>query len=94
MGKYTEERIRGYILYYTMKCLGEGIIHVHANKARMTEDSIAKLWVYSDGTSRLAKPSSINNKDLKAIQNWVRNNIDLIERDWLSNNQGGSFKDK
>lgn len=43
MGKYTEERIRGYILYFTMKCLAEGIIHVHANKSSMTENSIAKL---------------------------------------------------
>ena len=32
--------------------------------------------------------------DLKAIQDWIRNNIDLIEDDWLSNNRGGSFKDK
>ena len=46
MGKYTEERIRGYILYYTVKCLGEGIIHVHANKDRMTKTSLAKLWVH------------------------------------------------
>lgn len=94
MGKYTEERIRGYILYYTMKCLGEGIIHVHANKGGMTEDSIAKLWVYSDGSSELAKPSKINSKDLRVIQDWIRRNIDFIEQEWLSNNQGEKFKTK
>lgn len=94
MGKYTEERIRGYILYYTMKCLGEGIIHVHANKSSMTEDSLAKLWVYSDGSSALARPSSINKNDLAAIQEWIKNNIDIIEDDWKSNNQGGDFKQK
>lgn len=94
MGKYTETRIRGYILYYTMKCLGEGIIHVHANKDRMTENSIAKLWVHSDGSSSLAGSSSINSKDLKAIQDWIKNNVDFIEDEWLSNNRGGEFKDK
>lgn len=92
MGKYTEERINGYILYYTMKCLGEGIIHVYANKSSMTENSLAKLWVYSDGTSKLAKPSKISTRDLKAIQDWIKINIDLIEADWKSNNQGGDFK--
>ena len=59
----------------------------------MIEDSIAKLWVYSNGDSRLAKPSTINSKDLKAIQNWIKNNIDIIEKDWMSNNQGGKFKE-
>jgi hypothetical protein len=50
-----------------MKCIGEGIIHVHANKDRMTEDSIAKLWVYSDGSSKLAKRTTMNKKDLREI---------------------------
>lgn len=94
MGKYTEERVRGYILYYTMKCLNEGVIHVHANKDAIVENSIAKLWVYSDGSSQLASKSTINSKDLAGIQAWIKKNIDLIEEEWLSNNRGGDFKRK
>lgn len=94
MGKYTEERIAGYILYYTMKCLGEGIIHVHANKDKMTEKSIAKLWVYSDGSSKLANPSTINQRDLQIIQDWIKNNIDLIENEWLEHNPDSDFRRK
>jgi hypothetical protein len=77
-----------------MKCLNEGIIHVHANKGSMTERSIAKLWVYEDGSSKLAYPSSINSSDLRRIQDWIRHNIDLIRNEWLSNNRGGDFKRK
>ena len=94
MGKYTEERIRGYILYFTMKCLGEGIIHVHANKSSMTENSLAKLWVHSDGTSTLASPSKISLKDLQAIQSWIYNNHDLIEAKWKEKDANGAWKDK
>ena len=94
MGKYTEERIRGYILYFTMKCLAEGIIHVHANKSSMTENSIAKLWVYEDGTTQLAKPSEINPQDLKAIQDWIYLNIDVIKEKWLEKDATGSWKEK
>ena len=94
MGKYTELKIAGYVLYYTMKCLNEGIIHVHANPQRMTEDSVAKLWVYKDGTSELAKPTNIKTADLREIQKWICDNIDLIQAEWLSNGVGGDFKKK
>lgn len=94
MGKYTEERIAGYILYYTMSCLNEGIIHVHANKGKPVERGSAKLWVHADGTSTVAERGNISSRDLLEIQSWIYRNIDLIQDKWLANNRGGSFKDK
>lgn len=94
MGKYAEERIRGYILYYTVKCLGEGIIHVHANKDKMTNTSLAKLWVHQDGQSQVAYNNGVSSKDMIAIQKWIKTNLDIIVENWMQNGYGGAFKSK
>lgn len=94
MGKYTEEKIAGYILYFTMKCLGEGIIHVQANQSRMTEDSILKLWVHADGTSSVAYNRGVSNKELKQIQTWVALNYDIIADKWHEKDKTGVWKEK
>lgn len=95
MGKYIDFKIAGYWIYYTSHCLNEGIIHIHAtDKGKLTEGDSAKLWVYKDGRSKVEKIGRLNKKELIEIQEWVKNNIDLIESEWLKNNMGGSFKIK
>ncbi len=92
MGKYTENKIAGYWLYYTMLCLNEGVIHVHANKDKPIERGSAKIWVHSDGTSTVAEYGSVGTQDMNIIQEWISKNIDIIEDKWKSNNMGGDFK--
>lgn len=94
MGKYIREKIAGYWLYYTMDCLNEGIIHVHANKPVPNRKNSAKIWVYADGTSKVANYGQVSAHDMSKIQKWIYNNIDIIRSEWLSNNMGGEFKDK
>lgn len=94
MGKYTENKIAGYWVYYNTDCLNEGIIHVHANKPLPRRKGAAKLWVYEDGTSYIAEPGEIPKRALKEIQKWIYDNVDLIQQEWLSNNMGGEFKKK
>lgn len=89
MGKYTKNRIAGYWVYYNTDCLNEGVIHVHANAPKIVRKDSAKIWVHSDGTSSIAHPGKVPKKALKEIQDWIYDNIDLIQQEWLSNNMGG-----
>ncbi|MCM1237589.1 MAG: DUF4160 domain-containing protein [Ruminococcus flavefaciens] len=94
MGKYVREKIAGYWLYYNSDCLNEGIIHVHANEPKPIRKDSAKVWVYADGTSDVEDYGKVSEKDMKVIQHWIFDNIDLIQQEWLSNNMGGEFKTK
>lgn len=92
MGKYTQEKVAGYWLYYTSKCLTEGIIHVHANKNTASRGGAAKIWVCSDGSTSVADYGRIPRKDIEVIQNWISINIDMIISEWMSNGLGGELK--
>ena len=94
MGKYTEHKIAGYWVYYNTDCLNEGIIHVHANKPIPRRKGAAKVWVHEDGTSTVADYGQVSKRDMMKIQDWIYDNIDLIQQEWRSNNMGGDFKDK
>lgn len=94
MGKYTEYKIAGYWLYYNTDCLNEGIIHVHANRPVPVRRGSAKVWVHADGSSTVEDYGQVSKHDMKKIQNWIYDNVDLIQQEWLSNNMGGTFKDK
>jgi hypothetical protein len=94
MGKYITNKIGGYWLYYNSECLLEGIIHVHANKPTPKREGAAKVWVHSDGTSTVVDYGIVPKHDMKDIQKWIYNNVDLIRDEWLSNGLGGEFKEK
>lgn len=94
MGKYVKYKVAGYWLYYNSDCLLEGIIHVHANSPEPIRRGSAKIWVHSDGTSTVYSYGKVSKKDMREIQEWIYNNVDLIRTEWLSNNQGGVFKNK
>lgn len=95
MGKYVEYKVAGYWMYYTSHCLNEGIIHVHAtDKGKLSEAGSAKIWVHSDGTSTVAKRGLLNDRDLLEIQDWIFDNIDIIDKEWYKNNMGGEYKNK
>lgn len=94
MGKYTQQKIAGYWVYYNTDCLNEGIIHVHANEPKTVRQGSAKVWVYADGTSEVADYGKVSIRDMKEIQRWIYDNVDLIQQEWLSNNMGGEFKAK
>ncbi len=94
MGKYVNYKVAGYWIYYTMKCLGEGIVHVHAN-SKTIKKGAAKIWVHSDGTSTVADYGIINARDMNEIQEWIKNNMDIIMNEWfVVNSLGARYKDK
>lgn len=94
MGKYTKQKIANYWLYYNTECLNEGIIHVHANEPKPRREGAAKVWVHEDGTSTVVDYGKVSKKDMREIQDWIYDNVDLIQQEWLSNNMGGEFKIK
>lgn len=50
MPKYYPKKICGYYLYCTSFCIIE-CMHVHASDSRLTENSSAKLFVRSEGST-------------------------------------------
>lgn len=99
MPKYVQFKVGGFWLYYTSKCLGEGIIHVHANEDQSLRRAQAlKFWVYSDGSSKLLDYDksliSITDKQIKEIQTWIKENIGIIEKLWMQGNPKSQFKQK
>lgn len=99
MPKFTEFRVQGFWIYYTSTCLGEGIIHVHANEdQRLRRITQLKFWVYKDGSQKLLEYDKskikISASQIKDIQNWIKDNLGLIESTWLRNRSDAQFKQK
>lgn len=95
MGKYIEYKIAGYWLYFNTDCLNEGIIHVHANEPKPIRSGAAKIWVHEDGTSTVHEYGKVSKRDMKVIQEWIYDNVDLVIRPkWIEMGMGGEFKKK
>lgn len=81
MPKYTSDVVAGYILYFTSKCVVEAM-HVHASDKEMSQNDSAKLFVLKDGSTKVERTGCVNEKDMKRIQRYIKNNYIEMYKKW------------
>ena len=81
MPKYYLYKIAGYYLYYTSHCTLE-CMHVHASDDKLTEKGSAKFYVRSDGSSELTERGRLNDREIREIQTFIKNNYEEMYTTW------------
>ena len=91
MPKYTSDIVAGYTLYFTSKCVIEAM-HVHASDRALTEDKSAKLFVYENGDTKIERYGQVNDRDMKKIQHYIKNNYVQMYHKWCQYSDNGFYK--
>ena len=92
MPKYYEYKIEGYYLYFTSFCTVE-CMHVHASDRELKEAGSAKFFVKENGDSVLQKRGQLNDREIRKIQIFIKNNYQEMYLKW-SQYSKNSFYDK
>lgn len=92
MPKFYEFKVAGYYLYFTSFCIVE-CMHVHASDGRLTEAGSAKFFVKKDGTSVLKNPGVLNEREIRKIQDFIRQHYKEMYRKWAEYSQEGFYRD-
>lgn len=88
MPKYYDFKVYGYYLYFTSHCIIE-CMHIHASDRKMTEAGSAKLFVQSDGSTRIQERGLLNDRELHGIQSFIKENYKEMYLKWsLLSNEG------
>ncbi|MEF9880082.1 MAG: DUF4160 domain-containing protein [Clostridia bacterium] len=88
MPKYYDFKVCGYYLYFTSHCIIE-CMHVHASDRKLTESGSAKLFVQSDGSTVVQEKGIVNDRELRSIQSFVKENYLEMYLKWsLLSNEG------
>lgn len=90
MPKYVEDKVRGYILYFTSKCVVEAM-HVHASDRKMSEEGSAKLFVYSNGDTKVMRYGKVSERDMADIQKYIKNNYEVMYKRWRKHSNNGYY---
>jgi hypothetical protein len=83
MPKYYEFKIAGYYLYFTSHCIIE-CMHVHASDGKLTEAGSAKFFVQENGDSVVKNRGILNDRELKKIQEFIKQNYLDMYLKWSS----------
>ena len=81
MPKYYPYKICGYYLYYTSHCTLE-CMHVHASDEKLSEGGSAKFFVRSDGSTKVTERGRLNDREIREIQAFVKNNHEEMYATW------------
>lgn len=92
MPKYFEFMIRGYFLYFTSHCIVEAM-HVHASDKQLTEAGSAKFFVKSDGSTIVQSKGVLTDKDIRVIQDFIKDNYKDMYLKWSSMSSKGYYND-
>lgn len=90
MPKYVEDKVRGYILYFTSKCVIEAM-HVHASDSKLSEEGSAKLFVYSNGDTKVIRNGKVNERDMLDIRRYIKNNYEIMYKKWRKYSDNGYY---
>ena len=92
MPKYYDFKVCGYYLYFTSHCIIQ-CMHVHASDRRLTEAGSAKLFVRSDGNTVLQSRGILNDRELRVIQQFIKENYREMYLKWASLSGEGFYGD-
>lgn len=91
MPKYYEYKIEGYYLYFTSFCTIE-CMHVHASNRKLSESGSAKFFVKEDGDSVLQRRGMLNDREIRKIQIFIKNNYQEMYLKWSQYSQQGFYE--
>lgn len=80
---------KGYRLYFTMKCVVEPM-HAHVEE-NYVQSKAAKIWIGSDGRSKIQSPGQVPERVLKEMQEWIKVNHEIMEKKWSAYGGGGFY---
>lgn len=90
MPKYYDFKICGYYLYFTAHCVVE-CMHVHASDRRLTEAGSAKFFVKSNGEAVLQNKGQLNDREVRMIQSFIRENYKEMYLKWATMSENGFY---
>ncbi len=91
MPKYYEYKIAGYYLYFTSFCTVE-CMHAHASDRKLTEAGSAKFFVKENGDSVLQNRGVLNDREIRAIQIFIKNNYKDMYLKWSQYSKNGYYE--
>ncbi len=91
MPKYYEYKIEGYYLYFTSFCTVE-CMHVHASDRKLSESGSAKFFVKENGDSILQKRGILNDREIRTIQIFIKNNYQEMYLKWSEYSRQGFYE--
>ena len=91
MPKYYEFKVAGYYLYFTSHCIVE-CMHVHASDSRLTETGSAKFFVKKKGDSTIQNKGSLNDRETRKIQTFIKNNYQEMYLKWSEYSNEGYYE--
>lgn len=91
MPKYYEFKVCGYYLYFTSKCIVEAM-HVHASDGQLTEAGSGKFFVKENGDSVVQNKGKINDRCIRRIQGFIKDNYKEMYRKWAAISDTGYYK--
>lgn len=90
MPKYYDFMICGYFLYFTSHCIVEAM-HVHASDRRLTEAGSAKFFVKGNGDTLIKERGTLNDKQLRVIQEFIKDNYKEMYLKWSQMSDQGFY---
>lgn len=90
MPKYYEFKVAGYYLYFTSHCVIE-CMHVHASDRKLTEAGAAKFFVLENGDSLLQERGRLNDREIRIIQAFIKENYREMYLKWSAYSQEGFY---
>ena len=91
MPKYYEYKIAGYYLYFTSFCTVE-CMHAHASDRKLTEAGSARFFVKENGDSVLHNRGVLNDREIRAIQIFIKNNYKDMYLKWSQYSRNGYYE--
>lgn len=91
MPKYYEFKVAGYYLYFTSHCIVE-CMHVHASDVRLTEAGSAKFFVKENGDSFIQNQGTLNDREMRKIQTFIKNNYQEMYLKWAEYSKEGYYE--
>lgn len=93
MPKYFQYKVAGYFLYFTSYCIIE-CMHVHASDRKLTEAGSAKFFVKDDGDTVVQNKGILNDRELKSIQEFIKENYLIMYKKWAEYSKEGFYGTK
>ncbi|MCQ2253250.1 MAG: DUF4160 domain-containing protein [Bacteroidales bacterium] len=91
MPKYYPYKVAGYFLYFTSWCVLE-CMHVHASDSKLSEKGSAKFFVKDNGDSVLQNRGVLKDKEIAAIQEFIKDNyLDMFDL-WKTKSENGFYR--
>ncbi len=91
MPKYYPYKVAGYFLYFTSWCVLE-CMHVHASDSKLSEGGSAKFFVKENGDSVLQNRGVLKDKEISAIQEFIKDNyLDMFNL-WKTKSENGFYR--